>query len=128
MSGSRTKTLAMEKADRYFSKFIRLRDKGQRCITCGKWSDEMDAGHFITRDKQCTRYDEQNVNAQCQECNRFKGGRQYEHGIAIDKKYGAGTAEKLLMKSRMTCKRIKYDFEVIADTYKRKFKELEKTS
>lgn len=55
----------------------------------------MDAGHFISREKPATKYHEKNVNAQCKECNRFKAGNQYSHGIAIDKKFGNGTAEHL---------------------------------
>jgi hypothetical protein len=64
----------------------------------------MDAGHFISRNKRATKYNEQNVNAQCPRCNRFLSGRQYEHGLAIDRKWGAGTAEKLLALSGQSCK------------------------
>lgn len=87
--------------DRWFSKFIRLRDSDAngfcRCVTCPKilpWK-EMDAGHFISREKIVTRYDEKNVHAQCPWCNRFKAGNQFEHGQAIDRIHGKGTAERL---------------------------------
>ena len=99
MRKSKNKSRAMAKADRYFSEYIRLRDSDQNCnaicITCRKVAhiSEMDAGHFIDRSHKATRYEEQNVNAQCRACNRFQSGRQYEHGIAIDLKYGAGTAD-----------------------------------
>lgn len=87
--------------DRWFSKFIRLRDADRngicRCITCGTphhWKD-IDCGHFVSREKSVTRYDERNCHAQCKVCNRFKSGNQFEHGKAIDRIHGLGTAELL---------------------------------
>ena len=42
-----------------------------------------------------TRFSYQNVAKQCKKCNRFEGGRPYEFSVAIDKRYGKGTAKKL---------------------------------
>ncbi len=114
-----------------FSKYIRLRDSTDgyfRCITCGKYCDTKyggDAGHFITRDAKSTKFDEINCNAQCIQCNRFKSGKQYEHGLAIDKKYGEGTAEKLLIKSKQLTKRDRFDYEYLIKEYRAKLKALE---
>ena len=114
----------MAKADRYFSQYIRLRDSDQNCnaicITCRKVAhiSEMDAGHFIDRSHQATRYDERNVNAQCRTCNRFQSGRQFEHGLAIDLKYGTGTAEQLLQDSRKIVKTTQGEFESKAEEFK----------
>lgn len=55
----------------------------------------MQAGHFVSRKVSLLRYDDENVNAQCPSCNVFKYGEQYAYSIALDKKYGDGTAEKL---------------------------------
>ena len=124
MRKSKTNSLSKKKADRYFSEYIRLRDADSsgnvRCITCEKithWQDA-DAGHFISRDKKATRYDERNVNAQCKTCNRFQSGRQYEHGKAIDLKYGAGTADELLVLSNQIIKANQAYYESMATTYK----------
>lgn len=88
------------KADKAFSLFIRKRDakNGGKCITCNKWFpyEEMDAGHFVSRNCIALRYDEQNVNAQCRGCNRFRGGEQALYAKALDKKYGEGTSDSLL--------------------------------
>lgn len=88
-------------ADKWFSIYIRLRDiiysHFSKCITCGSvfhWRD-LDCGHFVHRDRPMTRFNEQNCHAQCKSCNRFQGGMEYEHGTAIDRLYGAGTALKL---------------------------------
>lgn len=130
MRKSKTKKLAKAKADKYFSLYIRHRDVNYnglgQCITCGRYASikQSDAGHFINRDRESTRYDEKNCHFQCRKCNRFQSGNQYEHGIKIDEKYGEGTADKLLQKSKMLCKRTKQDYEWIAEHYKNKVDEL----
>lgn len=118
----------IEKLDRIFSEFIRLRDADKnglcRCITSGEfvhWT-ECDAGHFVTRDNMATRWDEQNVNAQSRKDNRFLSGRQYEHGLAIDKKYGPGTASKLIVKSRGVCKWQPFEIKKMIEYYKEQVK------
>lgn len=89
-------------ADKHFSDFIRLRDivEGEFCfcVTCGKplqWKYEAECGHFQTRGKPRTRFNEQNCHAQCNHCNNRKKGEQYRHSVRIDEMYGDGTAKKL---------------------------------
>ena len=115
----------------WFSKYIRLRDADSsgyvRCITCGtrKYWKEVDAGHFQTRAKYSTRWDERNVNAQCKGCNMVNGGQQYVHGLAIDKKFGEGTADELVILSNQIVKLSTREILDLAEEYKNKFKELE---
>lgn len=111
--------MSKQNADRWFSKFIRLRDKDKPCITCGSYGQK-DCGHFISRRFEATRYDERNSHGQCLKCNRFEYGNQYEHGKAIDRLYGEGTADHLHMKSKMICKRSKSDYIAIAKEFKDK--------
>lgn len=130
MRPSKTKSLAKKKADRYFSEYIRKRDTAHngygKCITCGQFKpyEKLDCGHFISRRFEATRYDEKNANVQCQKCNRFENGNQYRHGKAIDVKFGKGTADELLQKSKMRCKRNQSDYEWIAREYRQKLKKL----
>jgi hypothetical protein len=112
---------AKAKAIKYFNAFIRERDKDNLCITCGKRSVS-DAGHFISCSFEATRFDERNVHGQCAHCNRYLYGSQYEHSIELDKIHGKGTAESLYLKSKMFCKRNKFDYEHIAQTFKDKLK------
>ena len=92
------------KADKYFSLYIRYRDSEKRggeyqasCITCDKWlpTKQMHAGHFQSRRYSSTRYDDENVNAQCAGCNTFNQGEQFKYSKAVDLKYGKGTADRL---------------------------------
>ena len=122
---------AVKRLDSWFSKYIRLRDADSsgyvRCITCGtrKYWKEVDAGHFQTRAKYSTRWDERNVNAQCKGCNLVNGGQQYVHGLAIDKKFGEGTADELVILSNQIVKLSTREILDLAEEYKNKFKELE---
>lgn len=88
----------VKKTDIHFSRLIRERDKDNGCITCNKWVDgpAAHAGHFIVRGCKLTRFDPRNVNLQCSYCNTFRDGEQYKHGVAIDKKFGEGTAVELV--------------------------------
>lgn len=78
--------------DKIFSKYIRLRDWNQ-CITCGGPGNQ--AGHFMSRRFNNTRFNEQNVNCQCYRCNVIFYGEQYKYAQELDLKYGEGTAKKL---------------------------------
>jgi len=96
-----------KKLDRVFSEYIRRRDCVQgtqfgHCITCGRlvpWK-YADAGHYIKRQHKATRFDPQNVNLQCKSCNCFEQGANEKYKIAIDWKWGSGTAEKLEQRKR----------------------------
>jgi len=117
--------------DRWFSKFIRLRDSDSngycRCVTCTKilpWK-EMDAGHFVSREKIVTRWDEFNVHAQCPWCNRFKAGNQYEHGKAIDRMHGNGAADILNARGKARGGKIdSFYLQTLIEEYKIKVKKL----
>ena len=113
-----------KKADKVFSKFIRNRDAefGGSCISCGKWFpyEQLDAGHFVSRNCIELRYNEQNVNAQCHYCNRFKSGEQARAGIGIDAKYGKGTSKKLLeAEDKYKIGNKKYPTEFYKDIYEK---------
>lgn len=106
----KTRAQLVKELDTIFSRYVRKRDADEygycSCITCGRqhlWShgNQMNAGHFMSRGKYGTRWEEKNVNAQCVACNKWQAGRQFEHGIAIDLKYGPGTADWLLIQSNL---------------------------
>jgi hypothetical protein len=123
-----------KKADAVFSKYIRYRDGmfvngvwGGNCITCGQWFPhrEMQAGHFQSRRFNITRFDEMNVNGQCRACNVFRHGEQYKYAIAVDEKYGEGTAERLARKSMEFHKFTVSELQGLVKYYGDKVKEYE---
>lgn len=67
-----------------FNKYIRFRDAGLPCISCGVTNPPMtrggqwDAGHFISRGSHPElAFDEDNCHKQCKSCNG--GGGKYKH-------------------------------------------------
>ena len=84
-----------------FSLFIRERDvaKYGTCISCNRsiTVDTCDAGHFAPA-SNCgldLLFHPLNVNAECSYCNAFDGMHLIGYAKNLDKRYGAGTAEKL---------------------------------
>lgn len=118
--------------DKAFSEFIRLRatdDKGRaNCFTCGtlKFWREGDAGHFQSRGKYSTRWDEINVQFQCKRCNGFRGGEQYQFAKNLDAHYGEGTADDLVRLSNQTRKYGAYELASMAEHYRRESAELKR--
>jgi hypothetical protein len=110
---------------KHFSKFIRLRDRIEgseycKCASCSntyKWKD-MDAGHFISRRHKSTKYNEKNVLAQCIACNRFNQGNQINMGIEVDRRYGKGTSNMLLVQSRQSHKMSRFEIDELSKYYR----------
>lgn len=91
----------VHKLDCEFSTYIRLRDANNEgivtCITCGDkhhWT-EVECGHYILRGNMATRWELKNCNGQCTLCNSTQDGKADLHAEAIDRLYGAGTADLL---------------------------------
>jgi hypothetical protein len=116
--------IAKDRAWDQFSLFIRLRDSDEhgivKCCTCParKHWKKMQAGHYVTRKKEATLYDEKCVNGQCAGCNRWQGGKPIEYEQFLERKYGAGTALAIRTKAVQECKRDLRDYKFIEDTYR----------
>jgi len=110
----------LEEATNYMSLYCRLRDALKwnrkfpidisvedpkklvvKCCTCGKignWFYTMQAGHFIpkgSRGESGVRFDEQNVHAQCSDCNAFNQGRTLEYLDYMLAEYGQKVIDEL---------------------------------
>lgn len=65
-----------------------------------------------------------NVACQCVRCNISNGGQQYQFGINLDRKYGAGTAEKVMRMGNELRKWTTNEILEIAEEYRIKFNDL----
>jgi hypothetical protein len=85
----------LRKAQAVFNLFIRLRDKKEKCISCGGKVE--DAGHYLAAGSfSGVRFDELNVNGQCHhECNCGKYGNPEAYREGLIKKIGLGWVEIL---------------------------------
>ena len=121
-----TRTKAKAKAWKEFSMFIRLRDADEfgmvTCCTCParKHWKEMDAGHYITRAKNSTFLDEGNAHGQCGGCNRFQGGKFFEHMQFILRTKGQEELDRIHQKAQQTTKPTANDWLFWADCYRQK--------
>jgi hypothetical protein len=99
--GTTDRQRAIRNADDAVSLMIRERDKDLPCILfefndCDP-RDERECGHFIEREREATRYHPWNLNSESKGCNKshvsgYRPDKGFPYGLAIDEKYGAGTA------------------------------------
>ncbi len=83
------------RAEKRFNKWIRNRDSENCCISCGKFTT-LQAGHFYSAGHYPElRYNEKNVNGQCNRCNTYLSGNLLEYRKGLIKKIGIEEVEKL---------------------------------
>jgi hypothetical protein len=125
-----TRSQLVKKLDKVFSTYIRLRTADEfgnvTCVTSGltgHWKT-MQAGHFYTRGRYPTRWDETNVHVQSVQSNIFLKGDYINYTRFMIDKYGREYVDELEIKSKSTEKistpRLK---EMIAE-YEEKNKQL----
>ena len=120
MQSSR-KTLVKE-ADRWFSKYIRLRDG--RCVTCGS-QQNLQCGHLFSRKSYSTRWDERNAYAQCAGCNllhEHDPGPLTSYFLSL---YSVEDFNRLHGAYRSPRKFTNADLKHLVEVYKTKVKEIE---
>lgn len=125
-----SKSLAMERADEWFSRFIRMkyRIKGgdevlNRCIVSGKvkFAKNMDCGHCFSRGVKSLRYDEDNCRPQNRSSNRFKGEQDhYTFKDNLKKEIGEERFNRLEEKRKWHTTYTESDYRNIADKYRKK--------
>lgn len=82
------------KLQEVFNEYIRLRDKGERCISCGlrNYSNPnayLQAGHYYpVSGYDGLRFDEDNVHGECARCNCFDESHLIGYGENLIKKIG----------------------------------------
>lgn len=83
------------KAIKVFNAWIRKRDDGEPCISCGNYRT-LQAGHFYSAGHHThMRFMELNVNGQCLQCNYHLSGNLIEYRKNLIKKIGIEEIEKL---------------------------------
>ncbi len=110
-----------------FNKFIRLRDKVQRCISCNTHlKGKYDAGHlFSTGQYPELRFHEDNVHGQCVFCNRHLHGNTTEYLLNLPNRIGKEKVEKLKTLRGVPSKLSIPEIEDKKMYYKLKIKEFE---
>jgi hypothetical protein len=93
----KTRSERLNDLQKIFNKFIRLRDKKQKCISCDTFlKGKYDAGHYFSVGNYPElRFNEDNCHAQCVYCNRHLHGNINEYSINIVKRIGKERVEQL---------------------------------
>ncbi len=86
----------MKEAQTIFNTWIRLRDKGNLCISCDKICKKENAGHYKSVGGfPELRFEPLNVHLQCEYCNTYLHGNLIEYRKRLIKKIGLEKAEWL---------------------------------
>ena len=108
-----------------FNKYIRLRDKGQVCISCQKKPLKENAGHYFNANNHWNvRFDEDNVHLQCERCNSFLSGNLIEYRANLITKIGQERFDQLEARARVTRKFTKDELKELIKKYKKMYNEL----
>ncbi len=106
------------------NRWIRMRDAGLGCISCGTHNGKMNAGHFLsTGARPDLRFDVMNINTQCERCNSYLSGNQAAYRIALIAKIGLAEVDRL--EGPATLKQLPIDeLKAIKAKYAAKLKEM----
>lgn len=123
----------VEKLDKIFSLYIRLRDTDEngyfKCPTCGKIKpfDKADCSHYWSRSHMATRFDEDNCCVECSYDNRMNSSHLDGLGKYLKKKLGEQKFELLEWKHNQTCKWSEFELAELIKHYQKEVLRLKKT-
>lgn len=113
----------MKIAQQVFNQYIRLRDYGKPCISCGLKPKKENAGHFYSAGTHtAVRFDERNVHLQCESCNSFLSGNLLRYRENLLSKLGIEEFERLSADAMQTRKYTREELKEVINTYKLKIK------
>lgn len=115
------------KLQEVFNEYIRLRDQGRPCISCGEMKP-LQAGHyFAVKGYDGLRFDEDNVHGECAGCNCFDESHLIHYGVNLEHKIGVEKYIELYEKAehykREGYKWSRVELEEKISYYKEKIKE-----
>lgn len=121
-----TKSEVLKAAQIVFNTYIRLRDKGKPCISCGsKLGKTYHAGHmFSVGSYPNLRFHENNVHGQCIECNLHKHGNVKEYDLRLQNLLSKEEYSELLESRNKPLKLTLDELKELIYIYKQKIKEL----
>lgn len=119
------KVFLKELAQKVFNTYIRMRDKGLPCISCGTTNDiQYHASHFKPAGGYSyLRFDENNVHKSCSRCNSQLAGNLISYREALIKKIGIEEVERLEQPNQIKTWSVE-EYQEIIKKYRQKTKEL----
>ena len=120
----------VKKAQTAFNGFIRQRDLGKPCISCGRplstEPNTHDAGHYRSvGSAPHMRFVEDNCHSQCRNCNHWLGGNHVEYRKGLIERIGIKAVE-LIENDNTLRKYTREAMEEIAKHYRAEARKLQK--
>ena len=122
----KTKSQHLKELQIIFNKYIRLRDKGKPCVSCGdEYRQSPHASHYFSVGSHpALRFNEFNVHGSCEQCNVFLHGNLIEYSIRLPWRIGIDNYNELI-ESRGIKKQYSIpEIDELKIVYKNKIKEL----
>lgn len=123
----RPRSWYLKEAQKWFNKFIRMRDAGQPCISCEKPDNgqhQRHASHYRSVGAcSSMRYDENNVHSSCSVCNAWLSGNIGEYTPRLIVKIGQSEYERIKYAPNIYAWSID-ELKEITKEYKKKCKSL----
>lgn len=95
----KTKSDKLRELQTIVNQYIRLRDKGLPCISCGKLDNgthQRHASHYRSVGANSyLRFNTLNIHASCAQCNTYKSGAIGNYRIGLIQRYGVHMPEML---------------------------------
>jgi len=86
----------VQELQKVFNEFIRERDKGLPCISCGATTGKINACHYRSAGGNPElRFNEMNCHSGCERCNTHLSGNLIDYRIGLIKKIGVANVEWL---------------------------------
>lgn len=110
-----------------FNTYIRERDKGRECVSCGCKVDKGHASHmFSVGSHPNLRFNEDNVHLSCVECNLHRHGFLIGYMLRLPDRIGKERFDKLIEDSKKTVLKLSIpEIKSKIQEYKEKIKELD---
>jgi hypothetical protein len=117
----KTRAQWQKEAQQAFNAYIRERDSGKPCVSCGRHHEgQWHAGHYLsTGARPELRFDEANCHKQCQPCNTHLSGNIVRYRAQLIHRIGAAELERL-EGPQVQVKCTSDDLKAIRDEYRAK--------
>jgi hypothetical protein len=134
LDAMRTRPQLMRVAQSAFNAYVRARDAGKQCISCGNQlpinaiGGAFDCGHYRSvGSAPHLRFDERNAHGQCKHCNRYLSGNHVEYRNGLIARVGIETVEALECDQEPR-KYSKDDLIMLAESYRRQARMIKRSA
>ncbi len=122
----KTKSEHLKELQTIFNKYIRLRDKGKPCVSCGcDFRDSPQASHYFSVGSHPgLRFNEDNVHSSCEQCNTYLHGNLIEYSLRLPERIGQDNYDNLISSRGERLQLSIPEIEELKTVYKQKIKDL----